>query len=339
MSKQRLIPIITILVLLLTAAGPAAASDEGPAPLWPSAQPAVFLPLVVRAGAQYNLTGQVKDAEDLPLAGVTVEIQGGQEALTDANGVFSLKAPEGEQTILASKDGYAFEPGTADLEVSGDLNNLNFSAVSAAVPDVAGYVNMLVNSKFENDAGWVIRDANIESRYVNNFYYTYNTSMLSGVPIGVSNPFKYEWTTSEFYQSTDIEIPANAYYVQARMHLLPRSTDLWGYHINEQAALDALQQQSVPLSAQLANAPDAMESQYGFVCTDGADSDTCNPDNGGKMLFKWYPISSYWWLYRAYDLRSFRGETVSLLFGAANDGYNGNTALYVDDVYLYYCVH
>ena len=342
MTKKRLITLIGIFVLVLSVASPAAAGtvpgtaqDDEPAPLWPSAgQTYLFLPTVSRVILPYVVSGQVKNAEDLPLAGVNVIGAFGPAAKTDANGVYRLAVAEGAQEVVVEKEGFNFKPATAEIEVSGNMNNLNFSAVSANAPDVAACTStLLVNSNFEDpgQTGWIIRDvhANLKnkSRYTDTRWWSPAQSMLSGAPTGIANPFPGEWTTGEFYQATTALIPTDATVVQLQMRLLPDSTDLWGYHIAEQAAMDAAG----------TNMPEATEAQYGFVCTDGADSDTCNPGNGGKMLFKWFPIDSYMWLYRSYDLRAFRGETISVLLGASNDGYNGNTALYVDDVYLYYC--
>ncbi len=180
-------------------------------------------------------------------------------------------------------------------------------------------------------SGRILNNKN-KSRLTDTAWKSPTHSMLSGAVVGIPNPWPHEWTTGEFYQTTSAVIPSDATVVQLQAYLLPRSSDLWGYHIEEQKAMDATYGPSYP-DATEAN----YEAQYGFVCTDGSNTDTCNPSNGGKMLFKWFPIDSYWWLFRSYDLRAYRGETISVLFGAVNDGYNGNTALYVDNVYLYYC--
>ena len=334
MKIKKLFYLIGLFVIVLSIASPAAAfsgsgvaQEDGPGLQWPEGTTQLYMPVITRY-AMFALSGQVKDSEDLPLAGVKVEIEGGLQALTDANGVYHLTAPDGSQTIKASKAGYELAPASEELEVTGNMNNLNFSALSTSAPSVLGCTSLLINSNFEDAGGWQIRPAKNPSVAVNTHWFTPDTSMLSGVPVGSTNPFPHEWTTGEFFQTATAAIPDNATVVQLRMHLLPRSTDLWGYHLAEQAAMDA---------SSGANMPTATEAQYGFVCTDGSDTDTCNPDNGGKMLFKWFPINSYWWLWRSYDLRAFRGDTISILFGAANDGYNGNTALYVDDVYLWYC--
>lgn len=43
------------------------------------------------------------------------------------------------------------------------------------------------------------------------------------------------------------------------------------------------------------------------------------------------------WLYCQYDISSFRGQTVTVYFGVRNNGLNGKTAMYVDDVSLRVC--
>ena len=315
--------LIAIFVLLLAAASPAVAQDGPTAPDAPHANDhPVYLPVTMKV-SYFAVTGQIKDAQDLPVSGATVVTGRGHTdtATTDANGVYQLTTANGSQKILASKDGYNFEPGEADLEITGDMHNLNFTAVSKDEASLLTCTNLLLNPNFEGVDGWTITAANNPSIYTGEFWYSPVFSMLSGVPIGTANPFPGQFTTAEFWQPTSVAIPLEATVVNLRMRLLPRSTDLWGYHVTEQAAMDA--ENSL-------NAPDATESQYGHI-RDAANTTTL------RQLFKWFPISSYYWLYRSYDLRDFRGQTISVLFGAANDGYNGNTALYVDDVYMYYC--
>lgn len=43
------------------------------------------------------------------------------------------------------------------------------------------------------------------------------------------------------------------------------------------------------------------------------------------------------WLYCRYDISSFRGQTITVYFGVRNNGLNGKTAMYVDDVSLQIC--
>jgi hypothetical protein len=322
MKLKHLLTTLAIFIIFLSVVAPVQAQEEPPAPARPDADIMVFLPLVIRYIPTYDVTGQIKDAQDLPLSGVNVSSDMGQTAVTDENGVYKMTTPFGSQKIAAVKDGYTFEPGTADLSINANMNNLNFTAISQEEASVAGCANLLLNPNFEGVGGWNISLANNPSAYTSQYWYSPVTSMLSGVPLWYANPFPYEYTTAEFWQPTVIPIPSNATVVNLRMKLLPRSSDYWGYHIAEQAEMDA---------AFDLDAPDATESQYGHI-RDAANTTTL------RQLFKWFPIDSYYWLYRSYNLMDFRGQTISVLFGAANDGWDGNTALYVDDVYLYYCV-
>jgi len=193
-----------------------------------------------------------------------------------------------------------------------------------------GCQNLLGNSEFEAVGNWNISLANIQSAYTNQYYYSPGWSMLSGVPVGVINPFPHQFTTSEFWQPTTVAIPSNANYARLKVRMLPRSSDLWGYHLTEQAELTKQSLQSQLSGPSAVAAPDAVESQYLHI-RDAADTLTL------AQLVKWFPVDSYNWLYREYDLLPFRGQTISVLFGAANDGWDGNTALYVDDVFLEAC--
>ncbi len=461
----------------------------------------LFLPTVITISHTYSLSGQIKDAQDIPLSGATVWSDIGRITSTDANGVFQLEVGDGEQILSAQKDGYDFDPLSAELDVQTDINNLNFTALAAcrdeipnpsfevvpyywnpisgnangytpyysasqantgfisgftgiqvgqvdrvswsrwrsheiyipttatsadlslfywpsssdtglaaepAMPDMIGlntespdlptyddaqYINIvdvnnliigqllwtrsnaqtwtatgalsllpwvgriiklefgtyndgfsgvtsaffddvqvtvcdgaipsctniMLNSNFEGVDGWVISPANIQSTYTTQYWKSAFQSMLSGVPVGTVNPFPYQWTTGEFVQN--VTIPADAISARLKMRLLPKSSYQWGYHVEEQAALDA---------AKNTNAPEATESQYGHI-RDATNTTTL------FQMFKWFPIDSAYWLYREYNLIAFSGQTIGVLFGAANDGFNGNTALYVDEVYLEVC--
>jgi hypothetical protein len=210
----------------------------------------------------------------------------------------------------------------------GGVTSAFFDDVVVTVCDgvtPVGCSNRLVNSNFESGAtGWTIRTASTLSAYTTSFFYSPTTSMLSGIPVGTTPPEYGAWRTPEFFQN--VTIPSNATSAILRVRLLPRSSDLYGYHIAEQAALDSL----------LGNtyAPDAAESQYGYICTN------CNDRYHvitHWQLFRWFPIDSANWLYREFNLIDFRGSTVGILFGAQDFGDSGNTALYVDDAVLDVC--
>jgi hypothetical protein len=290
----------------------------------------IFMPTVLRSA--HALSGQIKDAQDVPLSGATVVTDEGQVGVTDTNGVYQMVVGAGNQRLVASKDGYNFEPGTANLAVSGDTHDMNFTAISKSEASLDTCTNLLLNPDFfAGSVNWTIAPANHPSAPTQEFWWTPVWSMVSGWPLGTTNTFWNQYTTGEFWQA--VTIPATATAARLQMRVLPRSADYWGYHIAEQAAMDA----GVGL-----NAPDATEAQYAQIVNPADIDDTY------YQLFKWFPIHSRYWLYRSWDLThlrqdehhylDLRGESISILFGATDwcDGYN--TALYVDDVYLYYCV-
>ncbi len=80
----------------------------------------------------YTVSGTVQDAQGNRLVGVKVEVQGGTSvAVTSRAGQYTLTGVKmGQQTIVASRDGYAFEPApgvtTVDLVVDRDLSGIDF---------------------------------------------------------------------------------------------------------------------------------------------------------------------------------------------------------------------
>ncbi len=508
------------------ASGPAPTQDDDPPPAQPSAQAAaphsLYLPVARVPGKTYQVSGQIKDANDTPLGGVTVTSDTGAKTVTDANGVYNLSMVQGERQITASIAGKLFDPQPAWVNLTKDMHNINFSAgagcitpvpnasfetykyywnpvgggaggssygvpyytnaipghtgswsgftglnttqvnletfsrwrshefyipadatnatvslyyyptsteIAAArqpeagaapeITDMTGMntdatsypnladgqyllvtdpynnvlatlmyqssnaqawtssgelsllpyrgrwvklefgtynnglsgvtsayfddvlvsvcrgnplvtctnpTNLLVNSTFESaGGGWQISTAKLPSVYDTSglFAYSPSSSMQSGIPLGTTPPYNYE-TTSEFYQYVTIPVTATRVTLSARM--LPRTSDGWGYHILEQQQMDEEVARGL--------APTAQESQYAYICANGA----CGPNPTTlRQLIRWFPVDSYNWQYRAWDISEFRGQTIGVLFGAQNDGDSGNTVLYVDDVYLQVC--
>ncbi len=71
------------------------------------ADPKLKHPTASKASAFINTTGTVQDAKGMPLVGVSVAIKGTSSGtVTDANGVFRLNLPTGEETLIFSSVGY-----------------------------------------------------------------------------------------------------------------------------------------------------------------------------------------------------------------------------------------
>jgi hypothetical protein len=71
----------------MSIATPVVAQDNGPVPDQPGGlQPRVYLPAVMLIMPSYTMAGQVKDAQDIPLSGVTVKDISGRTVTTNING-------------------------------------------------------------------------------------------------------------------------------------------------------------------------------------------------------------------------------------------------------------
>ena len=286
-------------------------------------------------GETPSIVGLNADAEKLPTAG-DFQYIAVIDAATNVISVTLMSSLSNAQAWTASGtlSFLAFAGKTIKLEFGtvndgfGGVTSTFFDDVVVTVCDSGSVVtcaNLLTNSDFTGGAtGWTIRTALLPSAPATDFFYSATTSMLSGVPLASTPPAYGQWRTSEFFQQ--VTIPATATSALLKVRILPHSSDLWGYHIAEQAALDSL--------IASGNAPEAAESQYGFICTNcSAIKDITTL----KTLFKWYPIDSANWLYREFDLKEFKGQSIGILFGAQDWGDYGNTSLYIDDVYLDVC--
>jgi hypothetical protein len=218
---------------------------------------------------------------------------------------------------------------TVKLEI-GSYNDGFGGVTSAFVDDVnvsvcpggavaPGCSNLLLNSNFEAATDWVIKTATYPSAYTTEFASSPVQSMLSGISLSIPNPHPNIWTTGEFFQA--VTIPADAYSVRLSMHLLPKSAQLYGVE-EPVVAVDNMPYDPEALAA--------IKAQYGYIM-DPTGLTT------RAQLFMWPHVNSANWLLRQFNLINFRGQSISVLFGAANDGFGGNNALYVDDVTLDVC--
>ena len=136
---KKLLYLTTILVLCMSfatpvVAGPAVrvAQDGVPAPQQPGeAGTIIYLPTVMLMMPSYTVSGQVKDAQDVPLSGVTVKDANGRTATTNINGQYSMVVVGGNQVLSPAKPGYNFDPVTARVKISQSLADQNFTAVAA----------------------------------------------------------------------------------------------------------------------------------------------------------------------------------------------------------------
>jgi Tol biopolymer transport system component len=100
----------------------------------------------------YTLHGQVLDPLGDPLAQVTVSDDRGSRAETDRMGQFVLAGVSpGGVTLTPSKQGFAFDPVNAELQVNADLGGIRFTAIySDVIAEARLDVGMPYDHRCEN---------------------------------------------------------------------------------------------------------------------------------------------------------------------------------------------
>ena len=139
---SRLLIILMLMIVGLAPSVGAGASNlnDGEPPQTPfSGSNTLYLPLVIRPPDFYSVSGQVSDVNSNPVSGVTILDKDGRLAVTNSQGQYSLMVPEGNNILVAGKEGLNFSPSALDVDVGPstsapsfmDTSALNFTALAA----------------------------------------------------------------------------------------------------------------------------------------------------------------------------------------------------------------
>lgn len=87
----------------------------------------------------YSISGQIKDANGNPIAGVQLSSNSGKDTVTDANGFYNItRLIAGTHTVTPMKLGYIFSPATRDLAVPPNAVEQNFTGAAFPVTNMRG---------------------------------------------------------------------------------------------------------------------------------------------------------------------------------------------------------
>ncbi|MCK5667233.1 MAG: TonB-dependent receptor plug domain-containing protein, partial [Thiotrichaceae bacterium] len=139
-----------------------------------------FMALGIQVFAQSTITGTVTGADDgQPLPGVTVAVKGFANAgtITDVDGNYSVKVPEGGTVLVFSFMGLQ----TAEVAISGSVVNATLSASDIPVDDVI--VTALGVTREKKSLGYAVQE--IDGGAVNEVRETNFVNSLSGKVAGV----------------------------------------------------------------------------------------------------------------------------------------------------------
>jgi hypothetical protein len=296
-------------VFMLSVSGvlPAAASDPPPpSPNTPLGDHRIMLPLVSKP-YPYYITGQVSDTNAVPLAGVTITDNLGHVATTGPTGDYSLGVSGGATSLAPSLEGYLFSPATLDLNVTDNVTAQDFTAA-------ADCAEALGDNGFETGGYWNLLEG--PGMYPSSYSAVVAHSGLRSVRAGIVNS-QYNSLSDSLVRSGPINIPAGG---------TSASLSLWLY----------------PLTSEVTTlAPDApsLDSDFGdtTLLYDAQFVRVLDAGNNFLDTLLYIRSNNGYWSYHTFDLSSYAGQTIKIEIGVYNDGTDGITALYADDVSLHLC--
>jgi hypothetical protein len=170
----------------------------------------------------------------------------------------------------------------------------------------------LTNGGFEDDGGWEIPDTLYPAAYTTAMTHTGKRSMRIGIVEPADNRYSYSSVRQAVTIPTDV--------VSATLHF-------WIYPVSGESPARFVVPRR-PLAATVEQLVLASDRQYVLVL-----------DEYGQWLntLLWQRTNDQQWTFHEFDLMTYAGQTIKLHFGAYNDGADGVTAMYVDDVSLEVC--
>jgi len=170
--------------------------------------------------------------------------------------------------------------------------------------------NVVVDGGFESQTDWDTPATLYTAGYSNTRSHAGTWSMRVGIVTPAENTYSYS-SASQF-----VTVPGDAKSTTLTFWLYSYTTESPAFY----QPLPLFN--NVPYPAVLAN-----DSQYVQIYNAG----------GGLQETLLMQKSNSSWTKHSYDLLYYKGQTIKLYFGVYNDGYDGVTGMYVDDVDLTVC--
>ena len=167
----------------------------------------------------------------------------------------------------------------------------------------------IVNGGFETNSAWELGNTLVPAAYDATVAFSGSRSMRYGIlnPADNVNTFSSAWQI--------VTIPASAANASLRLRLYPVSGEaLWTAPAT--ATYPALEELMLANDAQLVLLFDQSNQQHVLLMQKRNDQS---------------------WLEYEFDVSTFAGQTVQIYFGVVNDGFDGVTAMYTDEVSLRVC--
>ena len=289
--------VIGIIIGLLAVGIVAVRAQEGQT----QADQIVYIPVINNGGHQ--ISGRVLSPQNVPIPGVTIQTDHGQTVVTNENGEYSIyRLSEGTYTLTPAMGGIIFSPPSSSVVVPPDLVSLNFTA------DVI-CSEALLNGGFESNSDWDFPITEYTAAYSTAEAHSGSRSARTGITNPADNRYSYSSTRQ------CVSIPSG---------ITSASLTFWIKSFSGGA--NGLSIPNTPeIGSPLNEVPMAGDVQYVLVL-----------DQNFNIIntLVWQLSNNQAWTKYQFDLTSYKGRTIWLHFGTYNDGYNGISSMYVDDVSL-----
>jgi len=289
--------VIGIITILLAVGIIAVQAQEGQ----PQAGQKVFIPVINNGGLK--ISGRVLNPQNVPISGVTIQTNHGQSVVTDENGAYSFyRLSEGNYTLEPSMGGIIFSPPSSSVIVPPDLVSLNFTA------DVV-CSNTLLNGGFESNSDWDFPITEYSAAYSTAEAHSGSRSARTGITNPADNRYSYSSTRQ------CVSIPSGT-----------TSAVLTFWIKSFSAGANGLSLPSKPeVGSPFNEVQMAGDVQYVLVL-----------DQYFNIIntLVWQLNNNQAWTKYEFNLTAYKGQTIWLHFGTYNDGYNGVSSMFVDDVSL-----
>jgi hypothetical protein len=267
----------------------------------------VFIPVAANNPNTGNLiTGRVVSQQNVPISGVTIRTDKGQTVTTDQYGEYTLDDLAGNNyTLTPSLGGIAFSPASISVVVPPDVEKLNFTAEVACS-------EAIVNGSFEDNTGWDIPITEYSAGYSSSEAHSGSRSMRTGIVNPANNTFSYSSAQEK------VTIPSGTTSAYLTFWIKPYSGETGLLSLPAQPEV-GMPLDEIQLSADVQYVL-VLDSNFNIINT-----------------LIWQRSNNHTWTSYQFNLTGYAGRTIWLHFGTYNDGLNGITSMFVDDVSLDIC--
>jgi hypothetical protein len=164
---------------------------------------------------------------------------------------------------------------------------------------------VVVNGGFEADGGWDFPDTPLPAATTGVVTHTGTRAARIGFGAGSATPTRTAYSSVR----QTVAVPSDALTATLRFHYYP--------HTDEATTNAAVPDAAVEGSSALAG-----DFQYAMIA------------ETGEFLLTRRLVNAGGWLSQTVDLTKYAGQSITLHFGVANDGEDGHTGMYLDDVAL-----